>query len=47
MNPGARVSFIVDKNIAGRMERVIRMCDGRVINKRFDSGATVFEVEKT
>ncbi len=47
MKPGARFSFIVDPDVAGRMDRVVLMCDGRVIGKESDAEGVVFEVEKT
>ncbi len=47
MRPGQRFRFIVDDSIAGRMDRVVLINDGRIISKNKADKATVYEVEKT
>lgn len=47
MKAGQRFSFVVDRTIAGRMDRVIGMHDGSVVHKKNGPGGTVYEVERT
>ena len=47
MAAGQRFLFIVDQKIAGRMDRVIMINDGRVIKKEVGAEGTVYEVERT
>ena len=47
MTTGERFSFIVDQNIAGRMDRVVLINDGRVISKVSGGEGVAYEVERT
>jgi len=47
MKTGQRFSFIIDQAIAGRMDRVVMINDGRVIKKEAGSEGIVYEVERT
>lgn len=44
---GERLSFLVDKDVAGRMDRVVLINDGRVIGKTAGPDGVVFVVERT
>jgi len=47
METGQRFSFIIDQDIADRIERVIMINDGRVRTKEAGSEGVVYEVERT
>ncbi len=46
MAPGQRFRLLVDASIAGRMDRVIVINDGRIVTKKTDLNGTMYEVEK-
>lgn len=47
MKAGHGFSFIVDQKIAGRMERVVMINDGRVLTKKNSPEGIVYAVERT
>ncbi len=47
MQPGQRFSFLVSPDVAGRMDRVVMINDGRVVSKQEQAGDILFTVEKT
>jgi hypothetical protein len=47
MSNGQQFSFIIEKDIVKRMDRVVRMNDGRVLHKRQQDGDVVYTVERT
>jgi hypothetical protein len=47
MRTGQQFSFIIASDIAGRMERVIVINDGRVVSKKQQLTDMVYTVEKT
>lgn len=47
MVAGQQFSFVVSPDIAGRMDRVVMVNDGMVVNKRRDGANVVFKVERT
>ena len=47
MASGDRFSFIVDTDIAGRMDRVIMLNDGRILAKEHGEEGTTYTVVRT
>jgi len=47
MLSGQQFSFIIARDIAERMERVVMINDGRILNTTMQSGDMVYTVEKT
>ena len=47
METGQLFSFIVSMDIAGRIERVVMLNDGRVVSKKQRNGDMVYTVERT
>ncbi len=47
MKIGQKLRFIVSGDIAGRMDRVVVLNDGRVIEKRPQGEDVLYSVEKT
>jgi hypothetical protein len=47
MDSGQQFSFIVALDIAVRMDRVVLINDGQVLNKTLQAGDMVYTVEKT
>ena len=47
MRPGQRFRFVIDPPIAGRMDRVVIVNDGRVLEKTAGEGGVLYLVEKT
>jgi len=47
MKAGQRFSFTVSMDIAGRMDRVVMINDGRIVSKQQDNGDMVYTVERT
>jgi hypothetical protein len=47
MQPGERFSFLVAPDVAGRMDRVVLINDGRIVEKARQNGDVVMTVEKT
>ena len=47
MAPGQRFRLLVDESVAGRMDRVIVINDGRIVAKKTNRNGTMYEVEKT
>ena len=47
MRTGEQFSFIVSMDIVGRMDRVILINDGRIVNKKTEAGDMVYTVERT
>ncbi len=47
MASGEEFSFIVDNDIAGRMDRVIMINDGRIVAKKRGDKGTLYTVVRT
>ncbi|MFP7755346.1 hypothetical protein ACLG6S_11970 [Thermodesulfobacteriota bacterium B35] len=47
MARGEKFSFVVDADIAGRMDRVIMINDGRILAKERKEGGTVYTIVRT
>jgi len=47
MGTGQRFSFIVSMDIAQRIERVIMINDGRVVDKKKQDEDVIYTVERT
>ncbi len=47
MKPGERFFFVVDASIGGRMDRVIIINGGKIIDKKTVSQETFYEITKT
>lgn len=47
MTRGQRFRLWVDATVAGRMDRVIVINDGKIVAKKTDRDGTMYEVEKT
>jgi hypothetical protein len=47
MRPGERFSFLVAPDVAGRMDRVVLINDGRIVKKEQQDGDVLFTVEKS
>ncbi len=46
MTYGQRFCFVVDAAVAGRMDRVILISDGKIIDKKIGLQGTIYDVEK-
>ncbi len=47
MHRGDILRFIVDPDTAGRMDRVVVLSDGRIVEKKSESGGVSYTVVKT
>ena len=47
MARGQRFCLWVDAAVAGRMDRVIVINDGKIVVKKTDRDGTMYEIEKT
>jgi hypothetical protein len=47
MQPGQQFSFIVSPDTATRMDRVVLINDGRVVDKQQSNGDMLYTVERT
>ncbi|XCN72988.1 MAG: hypothetical protein Q3M24_22385 [Candidatus Electrothrix aestuarii] len=47
MSAGEQFSFLIEKHIAERMDRVITFNDGRVISVEAQGGDLLYTVERT
>jgi hypothetical protein len=47
MSVGQQFSFVIDRDIAKRMDRVVRVNDGHVVRKQERDKDVVYTVERT
>jgi len=47
MRPGERFAFVVDADVAGRMDRVVLINDGAIVRKQAGDDGVLYEVERT
>ena len=47
MKKGQEYSFIISRDIADRMDRVVMINDGRIVDKQPSGGDVIYTVERT